>query len=379
MAEWARLAATTITDYAKGYEDELVAKRVLLAAIKKSGKIKYNCGGAGSDGMFSWRVPYRQVPMLTDDGETPITPTRKDRFKKPQLDYVFYRADDMMTWREKSLNKGPAALINYYEEMAPMLMKDITDRFSEELYIDSSAAGNSGRLSGIETMMAYTNTLNVTSGADRGSANAADVVAYPNDTYAGLSTVLGNYAGSWISQTGIGSTWPAGRGDLAYDFWSPIIVNYTSTTLEATTHTWAGGQALYAVRYLITHMNKYISERGSLKTILMDRDLFRQYLHQLDGKERIVVNSGSSLRELGFNDSVQQDGVDLTWEFGIPAGVGYGSNISHVTLRSLNDRLFLTEGPWYEKLQQAYIVNVKFGGQLQFNAPRFFGKLAAIA
>lgn len=378
MAEWARLAATTITDYAKGYEDELVAKRVLLAAIKKEGNIKYNCGGAGTDGGFSWRVPYKQVPLLTDDGETPITPTRKDRFKSPNLSYVFYRADDMMTWREKTLNKGPGQIINYYEEMAPMLMEDITQRFSEELYIDSSASGNSQRLSGIETMMAAPNTVNLSSGADRGSASSTDVVGYPNDTYAGLSTVLGNYAGSWDTQSTISTTWPAGRGDLAYDFWSPVIVNYDSDSLEGSTHTW-DGQAVYATRYLITHMNKYVSERGSLKVGLFDRDLFRRYLNQLDSKERILVKSELGLRALGFEDAFSQDGVDMTWEFGIPSAVAYFGNIKHVKMRSCQDRLFMTEGPWYEKLQQAYIVNVKFAGQLQFSAPRFFGKLALLA
>src|SRR5262245_11836282 len=118
MAEWARLTATTITNYGKGYEDKLVAKRVLLAAMKKKGLILYNQGGDG----FSWQVPYRLAPMAVNDGETPITPQRQDRFKRATLDYIGYTLADQMTKREKLKNQGIPALINYFSEMSKMLM-----------------------------------------------------------------------------------------------------------------------------------------------------------------------------------------------------------------------------------------------------------------
>lgn len=378
MAEWSRLVATTISDYAKDYEDKLIAKRILLAALRKSGNIKYNCGGAGSDNHFAWQLPYRQVPLIVDDAETPVTPSRKDRFKRPSLTYKGYRSDDMLTKREKLLNKGPGALINYYEEMSQMLLDDFTQKFSEELYVDDSASGNSGRLTGIESLFALNGTVKIDAGTQR-SANAADVAGYPNDTYAGLSTVLGNYAGSWSTQSAISSTWPAGFGDLAYDFFSPIVVNYTSTAFAGTTATWADN-CVTSTRYLITHMNRYVSERGDLKTILLDRELYRQYLNKLDSKERFISSSAAvGLRALGFDDTFQQDGVDIAWEFGMPAAVGYGYNIKHMKLRSCQEQLFMTEGPWYEKLQRSYVVIVDFFGNLQFAAPRFFGKLAALA
>lgn len=371
--EWARLVSTTITDYAKGSEDALMAKRILLAAMKKKGLIKYNCGGDG----FAWQVPYRIAQLTVNDGETPVTPARQDRYKRATLDYVSYTIADMMTKREKLKNRGPAALINYFEEMTPNLLSDATQRFSEELYVDSSAAGNAGRLSGIETMMALNGTVTVTSGAQR-SANAADVVGYPNDTYAGLSTVLGNYSGSWNSQTALASTWPNGTGELGYDFFSPIVVNYTSTAFNGSADTWAE-QCVEATRFLVTQMNRYTDNRGGLKAVLLDRELYRQYLGKLDPKERINTTSQLGLRALGFEDTFNQDGVDITWEFGMPAAVGYGYNIENMELRSMQDRIFKVDGPEWNQIQRAYTVIVDFLGQLKFHSPRFFGKLAALA
>lgn len=371
--EWQRLVSTTIADYGKGAEDDLIAKRILLAAMKRAGRILYNKGGDG----FSWQVPYRLAPLTVHDGETPITPARQDRFKRPTLDYVGYALADMMTKREKLKNKGPGALISYYEEMAPRLMSDASQLFSQELYIDSSASGNAGRLSGIETMMALNGTVTVSSGAQR-SANAADIVGYPNDTYAGLSTVLGNYSGSWNSQTALSSTWPNGVGDLGYDFYSPVVVNYTTTAIDETTHDWAN-QCVKATRLLITQMNRYADNRGGLKTILLDRELYRLYLNKIDSKERINTSSQLGLRALGFEDTFNQDGVDITWEYGMPAAVGYGYDIENMELRSMQDRLFVTDGPEWNRYNRSYSVIVDFFGQLKFHAPRFFGKLAALA
>lgn len=377
MAEWARLATTQITEYAKGVEDELMANRKLLAAIKSEGGMMYNCGGAGTDENFAWTVQKKEAPLQTDDFETPLVPTRKDYYARAKLPYIGYSMNDMMTKREKLLNRGSGTLVSHFEDMARRLMDSMTSRFSGELYVDVSGTGNSSRLSGIDSMMAYTQTVTISSGAAR-TANAADVVAYPADTYAGISTNLGGVSGTWGTQDGIATTWPMGQGDLAYDFWSPVIVNYDSDGFSPSTHTW-DGQAEVATRFAITAMNRYGSDKGGLKTILFNSDLFRRLKDQIGALEKIEVTAPFGLRQLGFRDVIQLDGVDLTTEFGVPSAVGYGYNIKQVRMRSCQPRLFVTEGPWYEKVQRAHIVNVDFMGQIQFNAPRYFTKLALVA
>lgn len=382
MAGWAREVATTIADYGKGAEAELVGKRLLLKALKSKGRIVYGCGGVGGSGDagdFTWQVPYRQAQLRTGEMENGMTPTRQDRFKRVGLSYIDYTMSDFMTKKEKLRNQGRAQIIDYFKQMSTRLFDDCGQQFSKELYIDSSATGNSLRLSGIETMMAINGTmdLSATTAVSR-SANAADVAGYPSDTYAGLSTILGNTGGSWtVGTAGINYQWPAGRGDMQFDFFSPIIVNYTSSAWAGTANTWAYN-AEKATRYLATHMGKYQSDRNPLQTIMLERDLYRQFLDLYAGKERILITDSNKLRALGF-DGVSMEGVEVSWELDVPGGVGYGWDVDNMELRSCQDTLFYTEGPWWERIQRAYVTAVDFCGQLKFNSPRFFGKLAALA
>ena len=92
-----------------------------------------------------------------------------------------------------------------------------------------------------ESIFAVNGTVNISTGAQR-SANAADMFGFPADTYAGLNTGLGHYAGS---QTETGS-WPS-AADPEYDFHSPVVVNYTSTGFGGATATWKD-QCIEAMR-----------------------------------------------------------------------------------------------------------------------------------
>lgn len=382
MSEWARLASTTIADYMKGVEEKLGTHNKLYALLKKAGQIKYNCTGDG----FKWQVEYREVPLIINNGEQAITPKREDYVKQCSLDYIGYLVDDSMSKREKLKNaSGPSQLVNYIEEMAKRLERNAIRRFTEEFYVDSGASGNTGRMSGIETIMATNGTCTITqsttgSVASR-SANAADVAGYPSVTYAGISTILNNYGGSWtFPSTGtISSCWPAGVGDLTTDFFSPVVVCYNSTAWAGSTNTWADN-CLKATRYLITHMQRYnFGPDDSVTKVMLDRDLYRQFLDKQDSKEHAYVESNYSLRAMGFEDVFQQDGCEITWEWGVPSGVGYGFNIKNMELRSMQDRLWEISDIEFARLNNMYYVVGDFHGQMKFGSPNRFAKLITIA
>lgn len=379
MAEWSRIAATTIAEYFKGVQDELFQNRKLLAMAKKKGRIIFNCGGDG----FKWDVEYRRVTMSTNNGEQTLTFNRQDRYKQATLDYQGYAAVDSITKRERLKNaRGASQIVDVFAEMAPRLKRDIEQQFGEEFYVDSTATGNSNRWSGIETMMPCTQTLNIATGVAR-SATAGDVVGVPTGTYGGLTESLGYYGGSWnstVSGNQIGSTWPSGKGDASatYDFYTPVIVNYTSSAFGGSTATWAD-QCVAATRFAINKAQRYSSKEDSLDMMLTDGDMFRVYCNKLDSKERINTTSSIGLRALGFEDSIQQDGVDISWEFGIPAGVMYGFNMDQFTVRSMQDVLFKPEGPEYDMASRSWRLVVDCLGQFKFQSPRYFTKLAALA
>ena len=372
MAEWSRLTATVIADYIRGAEDKFMRERKLLKMLKSRGQIEYNKSG----NTFEWRVPYKRGTVVTNNGAQSWTPSAIDRHKVASLTYVGYGITELMTKREQLMGKGPEAIIDYYKEMADFLVDDITEKFAEDLYNDVSASGNSAKMTGVDSMMAYTQTVNIATGVAR-TANAADIVVAPSDTYATLLTDLGNYAGTWKSQTGIASTWPAGRGDDAYDFFSPTEVNYTSTALNGSSATWAV-QCESAIRYGNDHLKR---NKGSNvpDALLLDRDLYRQFKEKYAAKERVHVGADLETYAFGFPDHLNFEGLTVTSEFGMPTAVGYYFNIKNMHLRSMQEALFKTTGPWFEKLKNSWCVIVDNLGQLKFNSPRYFGKLVAAA
>ena len=377
MAEWSRLANSTISDYFRGVEEGLGTKNRFFAMLKKMGNIIY--GQQGTD--LNWAVEYREIPLTTNNMEQAVVPSRQDYVKRCSITPIGYSQADQMTKREKLMNAtGGSQLIDYFKEMAKRLERNSARQFQEEVYIDSSATGNSGRLSGLETMFATNGTINITSttSASR-AANAADVVGNPSDTYAGLSTILGNYAGAWSTGAGsVSDVWPAGKGQLSFDFFSPVVVCYNNTNFSAT-NTWAN-QCVQSVRYAVVHMQRYNTNNTSaVNKIFLDRDLYRLFLDKQDSKEHMYVQSNYSLRSMGFEDVIQQDGVEVSWEWGIPGAVGYGLNFDNVELYSWQDTLWDITGPTYSELNKSHYVIADFFGNLKFRTPSTFCKFINIA
>jgi len=371
VAEWARIVNSTIADHLRGFEDLVMRKRILLRRLKSAGNIKYNVSGDG----FTWRPKKAQANITVNNGAQPITFQPINRLDTATLDYEGYVITDAMTKRERLKNRGQPAIVKIWSQLTEMMMGDLEDRFSEELYIDSSAAGNSGRISGFETMFAATQTITqtTTTSTVARTANAADMFAYPSDTYAGISTILGNEGGAWPYN------WPEGKGDAEFDYFSPIIVNYTSTGFDGTGDSW-GENCVLATRAMLLYTNRNIASSGTVDLVLMDTKMLRLFKDKKDATERVVVNQGSKDREFGIEgDSFYQDGAEIAHEFGIPPLVAYGINIEKCQLLSMQDKLFEVEGPEYDMPSRSWRVCVDFLGQLKFYSPRHFGKLVTLA
>lgn len=369
--EIARVINTTLRNYLKGEEPEVVRRRVLLSMIKSKGRVLYNQSGDGVD----WKVRYRRAKMVTNNGQQVISFQAENRWQKAFLDYWGYVTSDAMPKREQLKNRGAAAIIKVYEKLIPLLMEDMEDQFHEELYIDSAVAGNSQRISGLETMFETNGTIQVDAGTQR-TANVLDPVGYPSSSYAGISCQLGGVSGSWgegTAQSGISSTWPSGRGDADYDFWSPVIVNYGYDWTGGSKHDFATN-AVLCTRFAIRKMKRNLKKTVPL--VMMDDELYRQYLDALDTKERINVPLAPNLAKFGFIDSIYQDGAEITSEYGIPGGVAYGIDLDNVSLLSCQGQLFEADGPEFDMSTRSTRVCVDFIGQMKFASPRNFFKIA---
>jgi hypothetical protein len=236
------------------------------------------------------------------------------------------------------------------------------EAFSEELYVNGYLAANAKRFHGIESIFGYTNT----------GFNVAQYVLAASQTYAGINTQLNAYGGTWSG------TWPTGRGTTEYDFWTPLIVNYGSTSFTASPNNDWAHSGHDAMRYAIIKSRRNKSVNGQLDVLMIDDEMFRQYLGVLDTKERIIVQRNaqqSTLVKLGFSDVVNLDGTDISWEYGSPAQRRLRLELLRVRdPQPLQEQLFEPDGPDYDIGTRSWPLRDRRLGNIVIN-PKFQVKL----
>ena len=360
---FARTSATTLAKHITEVEEAMSRNFAMGALLEAAGRNTFNNGGEG----FDWPVQYRHHNIEGNTGETQRNFARRNLWKTASLEFRGYQVTDSMYYREFLSNRGPEGIVKVFDQFVDRLKQSITHHLGTEYYVDGSAAGNEQSWHGFESMFALNGTLNIATGAQR-TANAADKVGWSNDTYAALITNLGNYGGDNES----GQYWPEGLADSEYDFWTPLVVNTTSSGFGGTADTWAK-QGDEAMRYAIIHSQRNSSMTGQVTNIFLARDMYMELLNLLDDKEEVQVTSEHSLRAFGFKNVLNFDGLEVTWEAGVPSGSGYGMNYNSV------ESLLRSEGPEYDIHSQAFNAVVSTLSNLKFASPRNCFKLAALA
>ena len=370
--DWARAIGTTIVNYLREEELTTFRKFKVFAALESSGNVIMNQAGLG----LNWQVRYRNQPVTGNNGETPRVFSRQNLWVDANLPYRGYQVTDSIYKREMLENRGQQALIDVAGKMASRLQESMEQHLSKEVWVDGNESGNELRFHGIESMMATDGTVNSTTGAKR-AANADDMFGWPADNYAGINTGLGSVAGSQLE-----GVWPNGVADPEYDFYSPIVVNYTSTGFQAatgkSTNTWADN-CVVATREGIHQAKRNDTRESQIDMVILDRRLYIDYMNTLDSKERAIVTRANGLKSYGFNDVFEQDGVEISTEYAVPDNTGYGLSIANMELRCMEGSLMTAEGPFYNEDTQAYRYVVSVLANLKFKSPRSFFKLAPLA
>lgn len=363
--DWARSIATTIVNHLREEEIASLRKYKFFAALEGAGQIRTNMSGRG----FDWEIQYRNHNPSGNNGETPRSFARENLWKKLELEYRGAQVTDAIYKREMLENRSAQALVNVAGKMASRLLTSMEQYLAKEWVQDGYASGNELRFHGIESFMAATQTIDATTtGATARSANAADPFYYPNDTYAGLSTVLGAYGGSATTQ----GFWPNGNSDPEFDFFSPVIVNADSSYFGAST--WKDN-CVKAVREALHQTRRNDTKEDQVDMVLLDRRLFIDFLNTLDAKERVIVSRQNGLRSYGFTDVFELDGVEVSAENSVPANTGYGLAVGNIELLCMENQLMVSEGPFYDELTQQFRYVVSTLGNLKFKSPRNFFKL----
>lgn len=374
MAGWARPIATTLRHYVKGSEPTLVRKIKILAMLEQRGNIEKNYDGRELD----WAVEYQRASVTANAGHTPLTYDPVDRFYRAVLDIPRgYVATDAMGKVEFLQNRGTPALIKYFSQMGTRIVDDIRRHLGGiALWKDGDASGNGEDLHGVLSFLRFdtTETVNKDTGVV-GAYSASDYVFNPDSTYAGLSMELGNYGGTW------GAGWPeqsptSGGVVDTFDFFSPIGVNYKSTSFGGSSATWKA-QCLEAIRFLATALDKDGTDEGRADMGLLDRRMFRELKDTISTKERIVIEQSNMLKSLGYRDTIEVDGITWTGDFGCPSNKGVALNTNKLALHSCQSGLVMIEGPKFHDQSREYRVQGDVLGNMNTESPKYHGMLLA--
>lgn len=353
------LLKTTAPEYFKGEIDACIRDRPELAFLQKKGRINYNVKSP----THTWDTDYDEPPISTYGSGTEFTFDTYDYWKQSTLDVRGYHATAKVHDADVEKNKGNA-LVDLMGKQMPKLKDKMRKHMHAELYVDGMSSGNDLRWCGYETWA-----------ADDGATVAADIVARPNDTYAGNSTAPGTDSTNWSTALStkpnatINKDWPEGKGDTAFDWNSPILANWSSTNWGTNSPYWIDNAEI-----LIMRVVRWLKRLGGTRPdmLLCASHLHADYATFQKARYRIIVPH-EEFEDMGFGETYKQDGVAIYDSFDCAANLGYFLNFDLMELNCVYEDLWRTEGPWFDRDTDQHRFKVKHMGNLRFTV-KGFGK-----
>lgn len=361
--EWVGIVKAVAPKYLKGAADLTVRRRLILKMLEARGLISLNYMGSHTT---KFDVDYKEPPVESYGDGGIVHYERRDYLKQGEIDWRGYVATDLMTLKEQEESKGDTVLVDRYKRIFPKLTKSVRQAIGLEFYSDGSAAGNENRFAGLETF------------CGKGECAATDIIAQPNDTYLGLSTTLGQ-GGRWSTDlltkpnATVATDWPEGEGSTEYDYWSPKLVNWSSSAWGTSKTAWKDNCET-VLRRTIQWLSLTAGIESSTLLCVLAGHMFTEWKDALSAKQRILVPFKEAA-DLGFNtDVLNFEGLAVQTEFGIKANTGYVVNVDTTELCILPDDLIKSKGPDYDADSLSWKFSVYTFGNFKF-LPKACAKL----
>lgn len=354
----------TAPKYFKGASNLTFRRRLWLSFLRKYGRIEKNATSFSQ----TWDVEYSEPEVRTfgDQGDNQFNV--HDALQQLTVDIRGYTTTDKLTKKMRYINSGPEQIYNLYEKKSQNLVSSMRKKISAELYIDGNATGNEQRFLGIESFM-----------GDDGNTAPGDLIANPSDSYAGQSTALGAITGSWTTDLGTGNypnatlatDWPYGQGDTEYDFVSPKLINYSSTSWGAQSNSFQDN-CEEVLRFAGIVCAALTDDEDVPYLHMLSSRLYNQFLNFYSAKGRIVLPHKES-EDLGFSKTMNFEGAAVHFEYDCPSDTGYGICPAEMELFHCDDMLIVPDGPDWDIRSKAWLYEAGVFGNLRFQ-PKYFAK-----
>lgn len=366
--EWIGTLHEQTPKFLAGWVDETIRNRLFLSKLRKDGRIVLNSNSP----LCVWTVKYAQ-PQIQSAGDVGnLVFQRNDLMRQAAQSWRGYIGTDEMTEKEYLMNRGPGQIFNRYGEIVPWLMEAMTDSFGGQLFIDGDAANNVNCIHGLNSFTGYT------------ACTTSDLIAQPNDSYGGLSTVLqAESGGTWTAtlssanrpNTSLSYDWPYGTGNAQYDFFSPKLLNFNSARWMGST----GSATWETVCERVLRQGRiWLTSTGGMagrpKMVLLSPDFMAGFLNHQSAKQRIIVPHKES-EDLGFANTVNFEGMSVGDDYECPVSTGFMLTTQNIELASLDNVLFGYRGPDWSIRDRAWLFYVGFWGNMRFR-PKHIAKIA---
>lgn len=359
MSEGLIAVQNTAPQYLKGAADNTIRNRLWLSLLRQAGRIKLGRGSFEC----TWNVKFSQPEVRQNGDAGQQTFAEHDAFRQLTLDWRGYVATDRLTLKKKLMNDDDTAIVNLYDTKMEDLVTGLENEFGGQLYVDGNAANNENAIHGIKSFLGYT------------ACTTADIIAQPNDTYAGRSTVLGTLGGSWSSDlgtspnAGLANDWPYGSGGSEYDYLAPKLINYNSTGFPAATAGWSANCTA-----VLRRARTWCASTGGSDMVpychMLGADLYDEFEDHMESKQRLMLPHKGA-QDLGFDDVLNFNGAMIKHEFDCPASEGFGVNFGEMILESIHDEFFYSYGPDWDLPSLSYLFLVGFFGNMKCNPKHF--------
>lgn len=355
----------TAPKYFKGVSDLTFRRRLWMAMLQRYGMIEANANSFSC----TWTVEAMQpeVRQYGDSGDLDFN--EHDALQQLTTNVRGYTATDRMTVKQRLMNSGATQIDDQYKNKSKRLAKRIRQVLCGELYVDGGASGNTNRLEGIKTF-----------GGDDGNTVAGDKIAAPSDTYGGKSTALGSAGGSWTSDletddfpnATLANDWPFGQGDSEYDYVSPLLVNWSSTSWPSGSAKWVDNceDVMRFARITQTSRGAKGDDQRVPFMHMLSPNLYGDFLTFYSARNRQAVPHPEAAN-LGFGDTMNFEGDMVHYEYDTPANEGFGISPVMMELFHLGDQLINSIGPEWAITKMGYLFLAFVFGNGRYQ-PKFF-------
>lgn len=356
---------TTLQKWIREVSDYTLRTRLIVNRLMQRRRVSYNHSGKWCE----WPIQIGLPDVYPYTGGSLEFP-ESDKYREMHLKWRMFYAADSLDEMSKLQNRGEPAIVKRMDHITSDIRKALMNKLCWSFYADGDT--QLGYPHGLESFL-----------TEKAGTLVGDKIAQCDDDYAGTTTDLMTYGGSWDAagdapaNTTLNYAWPNGEGDEEFDASSPKILNVGSTAWPSEGNT-VSDNLEDCISQGITWLTLLGGEDVRPDLCILSPDWWETYKGIQRG--RLVNNMPHTPnRDVGFTGlGFNQDGAWITTEYGVPSARGYLISTGTVELRCMYSQLFKAKGPdeTIEGITTRWAT--LFAGQWCFQ-PKNTGKIKRIA